>query len=74
VLLRCLGKNFAVLEMKAILGVLLRKYSFELLYGPETRIDEEVATINRPKVESEPGTQVPMRIRRVEWHDIYPGK
>jgi cytochrome P450 len=63
---RCLGKNFAVLEMKAVLGILLRQYSFELLDGPETKIDKASAIIIRPKVEGEPGTRVPMRIRRVE--------
>jgi cytochrome P450 len=64
--LRCLGKNFAVLEMKCVLGVLLRKYTFELLNGPETEIKEETAIIRRPKVVGETGTRVPMRIRRVE--------
>jgi cytochrome P450 len=63
---RCLGKNFALLEMKAVLAVLLRKYSFDLLDGPETKIGEVLTIILRPRVEGRPGTQIPMGIRRVE--------
>jgi cytochrome P450 len=62
----CLGKSFAVLEMKAVLSVLIRKYVFDLPNGPETKIGKQAAIILRPKVEGEKGTRVPMKIRRVE--------
>jgi cytochrome P450 len=62
----CLGKSFAVLEMKAVLSILIRKYVFDLPNGPETKIGKQAAIIVRPKVEGEKGARVPMKIRRVE--------
>jgi cytochrome P450 len=62
----CLGKSFAVLEMKAVLAVLFRKYAFELLQGPETPIGKSVSIVLRPKVEGEKGARVPLRVRRLE--------
>jgi cytochrome P450 len=62
----CLGRSFAVTNIKAALAVLLRKFSFEMLDGPETKIDEFVTIVHRPKEEAEEGPVVRMRVKLVE--------
>ncbi|KAG6852670.1 hypothetical protein C0991_010038 [Blastosporella zonata] len=62
----CLGRSFALAEFKAALSVLIRNYTFELLDGPETKIERHRGILPRPKVAGEDGPRVPMRVRRVE--------
>ncbi|KAF8075757.1 cytochrome P450 [Lyophyllum atratum] len=62
----CLGRNFALAEFKAALSVLIRNYRFELLDGPDTKIERHRSILPRPKVAGQDGAKVPMRVRRVE--------
>ncbi|KAJ7124543.1 cytochrome P450 [Mycena epipterygia] len=62
----CLGKSFALAEFKATLSVLVRNYVFEFPDGPETKIEEHVTIVPRPKVVGQNGAKVPLRVRRVE--------
>ncbi|KAL4261921.1 Cytochrome P450 superfamily protein [Pleurotus pulmonarius] len=61
----CLGKNFALAELKAVLSVLVRNFIFEF-DGPEPKIEEYVSILPRPKFAGEDGAKVPLRVRRVE--------
>ncbi|RDX44734.1 cytochrome P450 [Lentinus brumalis] len=62
----CLGRGFALAEFKAVLGVLIKNYSFELPDGPETKIEYCRGVLPRPRVAGEKGACVPMRVRRVD--------
>ncbi|KAJ6579631.1 cytochrome P450 [Mycena vulgaris] len=62
----CLGKSFALAELKAVLSVLIRNYTFEFPDGPETEIGTHPAISPRPKVVGQPGANVPMMVRRVD--------
>ncbi|KAJ6482242.1 cytochrome P450 [Mycena vulgaris] len=61
----CLGKSFALAELKAALLVLVRNFVFEFPDGPETKIETHVSIIPRPKVAGQNGAKVPMRVSRV---------
>ena len=52
--------------MQAVLGVLIKNYTFELPNGPETVIEYARGVLPRPRVAGEQGACVPMRVRRVE--------
>ncbi|KAH9936872.1 cytochrome P450 [Epithele typhae] len=62
----CLGRGFALAEFKAVLGVLIKNYTFELRDGPETEIAHCRGVLPRPQVKGEVGACVPMRVRRVD--------
>ncbi|KAI0773614.1 cytochrome P450 [Fomes fomentarius] len=62
----CLGRGFALAEFKAVLGVLIKHYSFELPDGPETKIELCRGLLPRPRVAGETGACVPLRVRRVD--------
>ncbi|OJT02316.1 11-oxo-beta-amyrin 30-oxidase [Trametes pubescens] len=62
----CLGRGFALAEFKAVLGVLIKNYTFELPNGPETTIESVRGVLPRPRVAGEEGACVPMRVRRVD--------
>ncbi|EIW62267.1 cytochrome P450 [Trametes versicolor FP-101664 SS1] len=62
----CLGRGFALAEFKAVLGVLIKNYTFELPNGPETKIEYVRGVLPRPRVAGEEGACVPMRVRRVD--------
>ncbi|KAJ7250417.1 cytochrome P450 [Mycena rebaudengoi] len=65
----CLGRAFALAELKAssaALLVLIRHFSFEFPDGPDTKIEEHVALLPRPGVAGQNGAKVPMRVRRIE--------
>jgi len=61
----CLGKDFAITELKAALSVLIRNFTFELPDGVETKLDFHLGILTRPKVAGEAGAAVPMRVRQV---------
>ncbi|KAI0759738.1 cytochrome P450 [Trametes elegans] len=61
----CLGRGFALAEFKAVLGVLIKNYTFELPDGPETKIEFVRGVLPRPRVAGNEGACVPMRVRRV---------
>ena len=46
---RCLGANFAVMQLKAIFSILLRRYSFELVDAPESYLDDRSRMIVLPR-------------------------
>jgi hypothetical protein len=57
--------------MKALLSVILRKFAFDMVDGPETKIVEALTVVLRPKEEMVDGARsaalvVRMRIRAVE--------
>ena len=51
---------------QAVLGVLVKHYSFELRDGPETKIEFCRGVLPRPRVAGETGACVPMHVRRVD--------
>lgn len=51
---------------QAVLGVLIKHYSFELPDGPETKIEFCRGLLPRPRVAGETGACVPLRVRRVD--------
>jgi len=62
----CLGRHFALAEFKAALSVLIRNYKFELLDGPETKIEKHRGILPRPKVAGQDGPKLPLRVKRIE--------
>ncbi|KAJ7315677.1 cytochrome P450 [Mycena albidolilacea] len=62
----CLGRAFALAEIKAVISVLIRQYAFEFPDGLETKIEEQELLVSRPKVVGHDGTKIPLRVRRVE--------
>ncbi|KAI5117518.1 hypothetical protein M0805_009526 [Coniferiporia weirii] len=62
----CLGRAFAVAEFKSVLSVLVRNYVFDMRDGPGTKVEMVPGVLPRPKVMSEEGYAVPMRVRRVD--------
>jgi len=62
----CLGRVFALAEMKAIVSVLVRNFSFELPDGPHTKVEMHRTTIiPRPKLAGEVRPILRMRVRQV---------
>ncbi|TFK28611.1 cytochrome P450 [Coprinopsis marcescibilis] len=62
----CIGRNFALGNFKATLSVLVRNFSFELPGGVDTPIGIYKGILPRPRVESEEGPRVPLKIRRLD--------
>ncbi|KAK7036077.1 cytochrome P450 [Favolaschia claudopus] len=62
----CLGKGFALIEMKIVLSLLIRKFVFAPLNGRETKYETAFFLGKHPKVAGEAGNTLPMRVRRVE--------
>ncbi|PFH47813.1 hypothetical protein AMATHDRAFT_50010 [Amanita thiersii Skay4041] len=62
----CLGKGFALAEFKAVLSVLIRNFSYEMLEGTNTEIELHTSILPRPKLKGEMSASFPMRVRRVE--------
>jgi sterol 14-demethylase len=46
---RCLGANFAVMQLKAIFSILLRRYHLELVEAPESYLDDHSRMIVLPR-------------------------
>ncbi|KAJ7753314.1 cytochrome P450 [Mycena maculata] len=59
----CIGKGFAIAELKAVLSVLIRNFTFELPKGPDTVIGQHRNILPRPKVDGEEGYAVPLQVR-----------
>jgi cytochrome P450 len=69
----CLGRGFALAELKAVLAVLICNYTFAFPVGPEGKGPEKTAVrikrggiLPRPKVAGCAGTEVPLLVRKVE--------
>ncbi|KAG1901359.1 cytochrome P450 [Suillus fuscotomentosus] len=62
----CLGKDFAIVEFKTVLLVLVKNFVFEMRDGPDTPVETVRGVLPRPRVAGEDGTGVPLRVRRYE--------
>ncbi|KIK76151.1 hypothetical protein PAXRUDRAFT_170751, partial [Paxillus rubicundulus Ve08.2h10] len=62
---KCLGKGFAVSQMKAVLSVFIRTFTFEFRDGPGTKVGIGPGVLPRPKIVGEERSSVPLRVRRV---------
>ncbi|KAL4079886.1 cytochrome P450 [Scleroderma yunnanense] len=62
----CLGKLFAIAELKIMLSMILKNFMLEMRDGLETKITVRRGIFSRPKVVGEEGTMVPLRIKRYE--------
>lgn len=62
----CLGRGFAIAEFKSVLSVLIRNFSFEMVRGSKTDIENVMTILPRPRVKGESGYAMPMRVRRLE--------
>jgi len=61
----CVGKAFALTQLKIVLSVLIREFVFELPQGPETPIDVHFSLTSRPKIGGLEGANFPFIVRRV---------
>ena len=50
--------------VKAVLSVLVKNYVFELLDGPETKIEVGRGILPRPRIGGDESARMPMRVRR----------
>ncbi len=50
---------------QTVLCVLIRNFSFELVDGPDTKLDLHYSLMAHPKMAGESGSVVPMRVRRI---------
>ncbi|KAJ7032277.1 cytochrome P450 [Mycena alexandri] len=62
----CLGKAFALAEMKAVLSILIRHFTFEFPDGLDMKVETHVTIAVRPKVAGQDGPKVPLRVKRVK--------
>ncbi|KAG2364259.1 cytochrome P450 [Suillus spraguei] len=62
----CLGKDFAITEIKAVLSVLVKSFVFEMRDGLDTEVEIARGLMRRPRVVGEDGVGVPLRVRRYE--------
>ncbi|KAJ7180585.1 cytochrome P450 [Mycena filopes] len=62
----CLGKGFALDEIKVVLSVLIRKFVFSPKNGMETKYEKAFFLGPHPKVAGELGGRLPMRVMKVE--------
>jgi len=62
----CIGKVFAVLEFKAVLSVLMRRFSFEPSDGTGHNVKMHRGFLPRPQTDGADGGVLMMRVRQVE--------
>ncbi|KZT28759.1 cytochrome P450, partial [Neolentinus lepideus HHB14362 ss-1] len=55
----CLGYRLAILELKAILAVLVRNFTFELT---DDKVEKRYAVVLQPKVVGKEGPQLPLKV------------
>ncbi|KAI6100328.1 cytochrome P450 [Pisolithus sp. B1] len=60
----CIGKLFAIAEIKTVLSVVVKNFVLEMRDGPDTKVEAVRGITLRPKVVGEDGIKVPMRIRQ----------
>ncbi|KAH0839400.1 cytochrome P450 [Lanmaoa asiatica] len=56
----CLGKNFAVTDLKAVLSVLVKNFVFEMRDGVDSKIEIGRGVFPRPKIAGEVGCKLPL--------------
>jgi hypothetical protein len=62
----CLGRSFAVTNMKALLSALIKRYTFELPGGPKTKFGVETTIVPRPVMEGQEGFTMPILVRKMD--------
>ncbi|KAH7925026.1 cytochrome P450 [Leucogyrophana mollusca] len=62
----CLGKGFAITQLKAVLSVLIRSFTFEIPGGSETKVEVVPGVLPRPRIVGEEGYRVPLKVRRAD--------
>lgn len=60
----CIGKLFAVAEVKTVLSVVVKNFVLEMRDGPDTKVEITRGLTLRPKVAGEAGIKVPLRVRQ----------
>ncbi|KAF8905718.1 cytochrome P450 [Gymnopilus junonius] len=60
----CVGKAFAMTQLKIVLAILLHEFSFDLPEGRETLIDLHYSLVARPKVRGRAGANIPLLVSR----------
>ncbi|KAI6037503.1 cytochrome P450 [Pisolithus marmoratus] len=60
----CIGKLFAIAEIKTVLSVVVKNFVLEMRDGPDTKVDIARGITLRPKVAGEEGIKVPLRLRQ----------
>ncbi|KAI6037494.1 cytochrome P450 [Pisolithus marmoratus] len=58
----CLGKLFAVAEIKTVLWVVIKNFVLEMRDGPNTKVEITRGIMLRPRIAGEDGIKVPMRV------------
>ncbi|KAF8521877.1 cytochrome P450 [Hysterangium stoloniferum] len=62
----CLGRQFALIEIKAVLVTLIRHYGFRFPGGPDTKLEQVLGVLPRPRVVGEERSRVPILVRKLE--------
>ncbi|KAI6026788.1 cytochrome P450 [Pisolithus microcarpus] len=59
----CIGKLFAVAEIKMVILTVIKNFVLEMRDGPDTKVEMTRGIKMRPKVSGEDGIKVPLRVR-----------
>ncbi|KIM65670.1 hypothetical protein SCLCIDRAFT_1212070 [Scleroderma citrinum Foug A] len=62
----CLGKLFAIAEVKTVLWVVVKNFVLEMRDGPNTQVERGGGMLHRPRLAGEDGAKVPLRIKRYD--------
>ncbi|KAI6040777.1 cytochrome P450 [Pisolithus marmoratus] len=60
----CLGKLFAVVEIKTVLWVVIKNFVLEMRDGPNTKVEITRGLTLRPRIAGEDGVKVPLKVRQ----------
>ncbi|KAI6040778.1 cytochrome P450 [Pisolithus marmoratus] len=60
----CLGKLFAVAEIKTVLWVVVKNFVLEMRDGPNTKVEITRGLTLRPRIAGEDGIKVPLKVRQ----------
>ncbi|KAF8164731.1 cytochrome P450 [Crassisporium funariophilum] len=61
----CVGKAFALAQIKIVLSVIIRNFTFELPNGPQTPVGIHLSLIPRPTTNKTEGASVALKVGRV---------
>jgi hypothetical protein len=62
---RCLGRAFAVTNIKVLMATLIRRFTFELPGGPVPKVVMKQTIVQRPALEGGDGFAIPVVVQRV---------
>ncbi|KAI6037495.1 cytochrome P450 [Pisolithus marmoratus] len=60
----CLGKLFAIVEIKTVLWVVIKNFVLEMRDGPNTKVEITRGLTLRPRIAGEDGIKVPLKVRQ----------